>query len=288
MSITSGYQWKYSHAIFDGIAVSITAKFSKAQTSNPTPQTVESVTKATAALRNRWLCFRNIKIIQSVKEVPNDIYLRALRALKPINQDTEGVYDPKTNSVYLIADNLASSERSVWVAIHEVVGHGGLRMLNKSVSEIRHRAEANAFVRNLADAISNDLAYAKDLDGVEKFFLDHNNLGYDTPEQAWSEFKKAPNQHGLKDDVVAELLSQRVLLGKEEAIEEAVAELAAAILTGEHDVLLNKYGVRVPIGMCSNLLAKETGISLDEISDSDIFGIIDAARQMVEGTDDGQ
>jgi len=121
-----------------------------------TLQSVESVTKATARLRASWLGFRSVNIVQSVREIPNDLYLRALRAHKPIDMGTEGIYDPLTRSVYLIADNLATPERAVWVAAHEVVGHGGVRMLGGRVDEAVDNAAKNNMVKKLSIAIAAD------------------------------------------------------------------------------------------------------------------------------------
>lgn len=209
-------------------------------------QTVESVTKETAKLRATWHGFRNIKIIQSVKEVPNEIYLRALRALKPINQGTEGFYDPKTNSVYLIADNLASPERAVWVAIHEVVGHGGIRMLDKTVSASLDHAAKNGFVSQLAKAIAAD----------------------------------------RKETYEAKT-----------HVEEAIAELAAASITGNTDEILTRYKIKVPAGMRSNLLgmirrvvdairkffAQANKKAEADVTDSDILGLLRQMKAKVEG-----
>lgn len=212
------------------------------------PQTVDSITKATATLRAHWNGFHRINIVQSVREVPNDIYLRALRALKPIGQKTEGVYDPKTNSVYLIADNIASQERAVWVAAHEVAGHGGLRMLDQSVAEALDFAGKNVFVNKLAQAIAADR------------------------EETFS---------------------------AEEHTDEAVSELAAATITGNADAILDRYGVKVPAGMRSNMLgmvtrlltavrtfiAKMIGKPAESVSDGDVLGMLKQMKAAVEGVE---
>ncbi len=211
-------------------------------------QTAASVKQATQSLRNRWLGFRNVKIVQSVDEVPNEIYLRALRALKPINHTSEGFFDPKTNSVYLIADNLASPERAVWVAIHEVVGHGGIRMLDRKLADTLDIAGKNSTVQKLSKAIA--------VDRGEKY-------------------------------------------NATEHIDEAIAELSAAHVTGQFDTLLKRYGVEVPTAMRGNLqsvikqivdalrafVARVMGKkqAAEEVSDKDILNIIKQMQRAVTG-----
>jgi len=225
-------------------------RFSKAEQANPTPQTVESIKQATAKLRASWHGFKRVIIVQSVKEIPTELYLRALRAAKPIDQHSEGIYDPKTYTVYLVADNIASPERAVWVAIHEVVGHGGIRMLGSPVVDALIHAAKNGFVTKLAQAIATDRG---------------------------------------------EIFDART------HTDEAIAELAAATITGNVDAILERYGVKVPIGMRSNLLGmirrvvdavrqfigRVTGKPIEEVSDGEVLGLIRQMKNAVEGKAQG-
>lgn len=213
-------------------------------------QTVESIKQATANLRARWLGFRRVKIVQSVREIPNDLYMRSLRADRPIDQGTEGIYDPASKTVYLIADNIATPERAVWVAAHEVVGHGGLRMLDRSVVSALDFAGKNGFVKKLARAIAADRGETFDA---------------------------------------------------REHTDEAVAELAAAIITGNPDAILERYGVKVPAGMRSNLLGmvrrlvdavrqfigRVTGKPVEAVSDGEVLGLLRQMEGAVEGKAQG-
>ena len=215
---------------------------------NAGSQTVESVTQATAKLRASWAGFKRVKIVQTVKDIPNDIYLRALRALKPIGQNTEGVYDPVTKTAYLIAGNIATPERAVWVAAHEVAGHGGIRMLDRGISAALDHAGKNSFVRRLSQAIAADRG------------------------QAYSE-----KTH----------------------LDEAVAELAAAYVTGDHNEILERYEVKVPVSMRNNLagmlkrvadavrafVAKMLGKQIDGVSDTDVVAMIREQIRAVSGND---
>jgi len=63
---------------------------------------------------------RGVRVVQSHKELPSRIVERAR------GKEIEGVYDPGTGSVWLVADNLPSLERAEEVLAHEVYGHFGL------------------------------------------------------------------------------------------------------------------------------------------------------------------
>lgn len=114
--------------------------------------TVAAVNKAIVNLKAKWLGFTKIYTVQSVEDLPSYIAENGQDHSK-----SEGLYNPRNQVVYLIADNISSPERAAWVATHEVVGHGGLRMLkDKSVNEALNLAGSNKFVRQLGDAISNN------------------------------------------------------------------------------------------------------------------------------------
>ncbi len=214
-------------------------------------QTVESVTQATARLRASWAGFKNVKVVRSVKEIPTELYLRALRAAKPIDQGTEGIYDPLTKTVYLIAGNIATPERAVWVAVHEVAGHGGIRMLDRGIAAALDHAGKNGFVRKLAKAIAADRG------------------------QTYSE-----KTH----------------------LDEAIAELTAAYVTGDHDAILSRYGVKVPVVMRNNLLgmlkrvadavrafvARMLGKQSEGVSDADVVAMLrEQIRAVSESEQEG-
>jgi len=211
-------------------------------------QTVDEITKSTARLRNGWSGFRKVSIVQSVKGIPNDVYLRALRALQPINQATEGIYDPNTNTIYLIADNIASPERAAWVAAHEVVGHGGIRMLNKSVAVHVDSLSKNGTIEKLAQAIAKDRG--------------------DT-------FDKSIH------------------------VQEAIAELAAAHVTGNAEAIFDRYGVNVPDAMrdgilgviariveaVRNFMAKVLSKPVSEVSDGEVRSLIVQMKDAADGVE---
>jgi|GEM_PF-2790455 len=64
-------------------------------------------------------------VVQGFKDLPERI-----RGLYGSSQSrVEGMYDPRTDSVYLITDNLSSAERAAEVWAHEQIVHHGLRGL---------------------------------------------------------------------------------------------------------------------------------------------------------------
>jgi len=124
----------------------------KSESPNAGGMTAAAVNKAIVTLKAKWLGFTRVNVVQSVEDIPAEVQERA-----QADAGTEGIYDPQTKAVYLIADNIASPERAAWVAAHEVQGHAGLRMLHdKSVNEALNIAGANRFVKNLATAIQQD------------------------------------------------------------------------------------------------------------------------------------
>lgn len=195
------------------------------------------VARSLTRLRAKWIGFTRINTVQSVADLPADIAER-------VNPDaqTEGFYDPQTKSVYLIADNIASTSRAVWVAAHEVVGHGGLRMLkDKSVNEALNLAGQNTYIRKLAEAIKRE-----------------------------------------RGDVSEQI-----------AVEEAIAETAAAIETDDFQGIKNRYGIDAPTnikvqqGLVSRVLDAvrkflASVMGKAEVSDAEVRGLIRAQMEAVE------
>ena len=77
-----------------------------------------------------------------------------------IGDRTEGFYDPETDAVYLISENINNPARGRWVAMHEMAGHVGLRRAAESqgvdLGRILDRMEQNPTVRSLTDALVKD------------------------------------------------------------------------------------------------------------------------------------
>lgn len=122
---------------------------------------------------------------------------------------TEGLYDPKTNRVFILTDSVTTPERAAWVAAHEIAGHRGLhgvfntREGKAELNRALTRARQNRTVRDLANTIRE----------------------------------------------------QRTALNETRATEEAVAELSAAVRTGDYAEIESRYGVTVPTGVRSGVKA---------------------------------
>lgn len=145
------------------------------------------------------------------------------------NAGVEGFYDPTTQQVYIVADNveaqngLSAEERMAWVAWHELV-HNGLDVKHgEELGDILHKVQGNSFISQLADAIMQD---RRDNQLTE--------IGYDkATEEALAELGAAIKtgkvkalasrykvelpleyQGGLKSIIGKHLISLRQLIGK--------------------------------------------------------------------------
>lgn len=94
-----------------------------------------------------------VEVVQSVDELPSHLaeYLRSAGE----DGRAEGFYLPKSDRVYLIADNLPSQERAQAVLFHEVYGHKGMRafLAGDQYAEMMDRIRrANPAIARAADA----------------------------------------------------------------------------------------------------------------------------------------
>lgn len=78
-----------------------------------------------APIMKAWKGAPSISILNDATELPDN-----LRALAQYQAEViEGLFDPSTQKVYLLADNLSSPEAAQRVLLHEVIGHFGLRSI---------------------------------------------------------------------------------------------------------------------------------------------------------------
>jgi hypothetical protein len=199
------------------------------------------VSTAIESLTSKWKGFSGLRTVQSIADIPPEIAARL-----SADAQTEGFYDPKTNSVYLIADAISTPERAAFVAAHEVIGHGGLRMLqDKTVTTAVKFASGNKFIQQLATAIAQE-------------------------------------RGGTQSAMHAE---------------EAIAELAAALETGDISGIESRYGVTIPEsartgirGAVSRVIesvrrwfAGVIGVPIEEVSNREIYSMISAQMAAVSG-----
>lgn len=203
--------------------------------------TAADVTKAITSLRAKWLGFNKVNVVQSLEDVPSEIAARA-----NADEQTEGFYDPQTKSVYLIADNISTPERSVWVAAHEILGHGGLRMLqDKTVNEALNLAGANRFIKDLAAAIQKD--------------------------------RGDISQNIATEEAVAEL-SAAIETNDFAGLEERYGvSVPAASMNGVRGTVARVYEA------VKRFLASVMGKSVSDVSDADVRALIGQQQAAVEG-----
>lgn len=152
-----------------------------------------------------------IQYLHGYEGLPEDMR-RGVMARNNVAKQGRSVamYSPKTGDVYIFTDGRVTPERAIWSAAHEIAGHDGLRaLLGDKLDPALGIARKNPTVAALADAI-----YAQ------------RNIG--------EQMKQAGRSHG-----------DGLLL----ATEEALAELAAAVRTGNYERIHERYGVDVPPGI---------------------------------------
>lgn len=127
------------------------ALFSKTQAS-PTGLPSDTVSASVRKVIDGWKNAPPVKVIASIKELPE--HIKKYVASDSGSGDIKGVYDPKTGTIYLIADALDTLERAHFVLAHEALGHYGLRgMLGDKINPILNQVylakvkEAKAIAR---------------------------------------------------------------------------------------------------------------------------------------------
>jgi hypothetical protein len=97
-----------------------------------------------------WRNAPPVKTVQSESELPQHLQdqIKEEKVLFP-----KGVWDPRTESVFLIGDNLAGNHDIAYVILHEIVGHFGLQKLlgSKFDSVMNNIYNGNADVKGRAD-----------------------------------------------------------------------------------------------------------------------------------------
>ncbi|MEN6532333.1 MAG: LPD1 domain-containing protein [Bryobacteraceae bacterium] len=112
---------------------------------------VEEARAQVAELQKNWTNGpKNFHVVQSESDVPAGVRRRGMR----------GAYDPNTDTVWIVADNLDAEHDAAFVALHEVVGHRGLRAvlgdgldawLDRLIEERRAEVEAYAEEHGIDD-----------------------------------------------------------------------------------------------------------------------------------------
>lgn len=189
----------------------------------------------------------SIRVVQTESDLPSGLMSSDLSGR------VEGVFDPKTGQIHLVADKLASPERAAWIAWHEL-WHRGIRSVDGRPGKLPGSVEGGA-LRNAIERASLHSTVARVADGIM-------------------------TERGLKS-------ADRPI-----AVEEALAELNAADETGDYGQIEQRYGVRVPPGMRSGIrghiarfldavrrvLARLRGRPTATVTDGEVWQIITGAR----------
>ena len=118
--------------------------------------TVDRIKMGTDGQVAQWADGPDVLIVQSVADLP--AHLAAGAEADGGVGDIEGLYDPSGQTVYLVADNIASVERARQVLAHEVVGHYGIvRLLGEDyeafLGEVGALARRDPRVRRLREEV---------------------------------------------------------------------------------------------------------------------------------------
>lgn len=203
---------------------------------------------------------RGVNVHRTVDEVPRDVADRiGLRAAG--NENVEGFYDPKTGQVHVIESALDTSrmpatERAIWVAHHERSGHAGLRGLALEAGGGTKAGQVRAFTDLMQRASQNTTVGA------------------------------------LTDKIAGEYREQNIEIAPERAADEAIAELAAAVRTGNFGEIESRYGITVPEAQRASIrgyiarlvqsIRKILGGKSDAYSDADVYRLIEDSWRYVK------
>jgi hypothetical protein len=174
---------------------------------------------------------------------------------------TAAMYSPDTGRVFIFTQVTKTPARAVWHAAHEIAGHEGLRaLLGDRINPALNIARQNPTVKALADEIYSQRKIA-------------------------DQMAKSGKTH-----------ADGVLL----ATEEALAELAAAVRTGDYAHIGERYGVDVPQGVQASVKAaianflKRLKAMIDDLfgkhvfTDEDVRSLLEAAFDAAQRKASGQ
>ena len=130
-----------------------TSLFSQSPLVNADPtergMTRDAVDDVVQTIKGTWTNAPSIQTLQSVSELPQELREQAERD----GVNPRGVYDPDSQQVFLIADNIPNQAQAAITLAHEALGHFGLRVVlgknfNKMMDDLYR---TNKMVRDRAD-----------------------------------------------------------------------------------------------------------------------------------------
>lgn len=127
------------------------AVFRTATTSGPGMQ-VDAVRRLIKRITDAWANVPTIALAENFDALPDNIKQQAIA--DGVQDTFPGVYDPETNTTYLVADRLHTGEDVIATLAHEITGHFGLRSImgNDYPRIMNMLYNGNKAVREQADA----------------------------------------------------------------------------------------------------------------------------------------
>ena len=123
-----------------------------------------------------------LEVVKTINDLPPRMRKRAAK-LSRDGFNIEGAYDPETGVAYLVASNISSAKRAVEVALHESIGHGGLRgALRGKLNTFLSRMALSKEYRDKIKSLSKELKIDR-LEAAEEFFAKSVEDG--TIDQSW-------------------------------------------------------------------------------------------------------
>ena len=128
--------------------VSGKAKYREGAPGEGIPQS--RVQRIVDGIQARWKNAPKTQVVQDIQELPQELYQQMVR---DDAMSAPGVYDPNTETVYLISDNITSDKEAVLTLIHESFGHFGIQsVLGNTYGKVMDDIyNGNAKVRELAN-----------------------------------------------------------------------------------------------------------------------------------------
>jgi hypothetical protein len=123
-------------------------KIEKAVPSADKVQLKKDISKTIRSITKGWKNSPPVKVVATTEQIPAEIQEDI--KLSKADGKVKGLLDPNTGTIYLISDNIKSTEEAERVFFHESLGHVGIRtLLGKDINPVlnkvykKYQAEAN-------------------------------------------------------------------------------------------------------------------------------------------------
>lgn len=122
--------------------------FKKAAPQPDKNQLQKDINERVREVTKDWTNSPPIKVVSSASQLPAEI-VEEVKLSKAEGQ-VQGLFDPETGAIYLVTDNISSSDQAEKVLFHEALGHFGIRsLLGNSINPVlnqvykKYQAEAD-------------------------------------------------------------------------------------------------------------------------------------------------